>query len=256
MPRESTLIHIGGRATALAFRAVPRRLRFRAASTFARLIEPLIARTGAYAVRSLHRTDDLREISLDFVLLMLTRYGTEFDPIIEIRGEEILDEIKGTPAIVISAHMMLGMLLVRVLADRGYDPVVITANREHRLPGTRKLVNMLVAPSTAVLLRARERLRKGALLFSAVDRGSIESAEGERHTVAFEVDGTTMLVSEALVRVAVKQGARVVFLATQMDSRRRVVARLATPEAGAGPDQMLDAFAEYIAEARSRAAWG
>src|SRR5687767_12870281 len=78
------VLRAAGRLVAVALRALPRRRRFGAAVSLARAIEPVIRRTGAYKTRRSHGSDTLREISLELILMVLTRYGTGFDPLLAV----------------------------------------------------------------------------------------------------------------------------------------------------------------------------
>lgn len=242
-----------GRAAAVCFTPVPRRFRYRAAVAFARLIEPLIARTNLWAQRRLHRNDDVRETSLEIVLQTLTRHDIEFDPVIRVEGIDALAAVRDRPTLMITPHMMLGTMVIRFLDDHAIEPVIITADAQQRILGTRRLVRSLIAPSSTLLIDLRRHLVNGEVVCAMIDRGSLDEAEGERRNTPFEANGETLLISEAPVRIAMRCNARIIFFAGQLDARREVVLRFDVPPPDADLRATLDAFARFVMKARSRA---
>ena len=103
----------------------------------ARALQPIIRRSRAYGERVRLRTDSIREISLDIVLMLLTRYGTRFDPRITMVGAEMLSGRNSARAtLLVSPHTMLSTLVLRYLVDEGTTPVVIAADPAMKIPGT------------------------------------------------------------------------------------------------------------------------
>ena len=86
-------------------------------------LAPVIRRTGAYQTRRVHGSDTLREISLELILMVLTRYGTSFDPVLAVMGEDHLPGPQRGPTLIIGPHTMLSTLFVRYLEDRGYAEI-------------------------------------------------------------------------------------------------------------------------------------
>jgi lauroyl/myristoyl acyltransferase len=219
----SPVLRGAGRALAYAFRVLPERLRFRAATLVARWLEPAIAITPAFAARAKLRTDDLREISLDMLLMMLTRHGTTFRPALRIDGPEHLPPPGAGPVLVVSPHTMLSVLFLRHLEDAGYEPFVIAAYPGMRIPGTRNRARVL-GPSPALLLKVRGILAEGGMVTAMIDRD-----RPERRNSSVETMGGPVFVSDALLQLAVRCAARIVFLATKMDDASCVVVRLSAP---------------------------
>jgi hypothetical protein len=236
----SLMLRAAGRAVALAFRAVPKVLRFRAAVVLARWLEPLIKRIKAYEERRKLKVESAREISLDLLLLMLTRHGTAFDPVLRIEGLDHLPA-PGRPALVLGAHTMLSTLLMRSLYDIGYDPLVISAEHAFPIAGTRRFTRTL-SPSPTMLLTVARALKGGQFVVAAIDRG-----EPERRNAPFPTAGGTLLVSDALIRLAMRSGVPMVFLASRLDESSRVVCHLGAPSpSSAVANDIAADFARFV----------
>jgi hypothetical protein len=238
------VLSTAGLALALAFRLLPKRARFRAAVLLARWLEPLFARTRAFAERARLRTDDPREISLDLLLMMLTRHGTTFDPLLEVEGLEHLGSPGGGPVLIASTHAMLGMIFVRWLEGRGYRTVTISAY-PFRFPGTRAQAPVVI-PSPGLFLEIRQLFRSGRTVIAALDR-----AAPERRNTRVETAAGPILISEALMEFAMRRGVRIVFMTTLMDSSARIVTYLGASPAGRRPVREVTAdFARFVDEAQ------
>jgi hypothetical protein len=233
--------HILGRAIGLSFRLIPKRFRFRAAVRAARLLQPYIRRTQMYEFRIQQRADTIREITLDIVMRLLTRYGTTYDPIATVEGIEHLPVTdRPGPMLVVSPHMMLGMIFFRLLRERGWDNVLLATGGEMRVPGTREPIRVEPAPAPEMLLRVRRHFQEGRVVVAAIDR-----AEPERRNAVYQTRRGEMRFSHALFRLAANCGARVLFMGTWLDERSRIVLRLA-PAHAADPDGMLEEFLDFV----------
>ena len=234
---------------ALAIRTLPRRDRFRAALLLARAIAPVIRRTGAYQTRRVHGSDTLREISLELILMVLTRYGTSFDPVLAVMGEDHLPGPQRGPTLIIGPHTMLSTLFVRYLEDRGYAPLIITPESDFRVAGTSNPARVL-PPTPTLLFKARRHFKNGGTIAGMIDRGT-----AERRTVQLSAGGTPLLVSAALLRLALRHQARVIFIATKLAAGGTVVTRLARPSQNnvAG---VLEDFAGFVDAVRRGSAEG
>jgi hypothetical protein len=238
-PNGNPLLRAAGKLVALALRGLPRRDRFRAAVSLAHAIEPVIRRTGAYRTRRLHGTDTLRDTSLELILMVLTRYGTAFDPVLAVTGEDHLTGPQGGPTLIIGPHTMLSTLFVRYLEDRGYAPLIITPESDFRVAGTPNPARVLT-PTPALLFKARRHFKNGGTIAGMIDRGA-----AERRTVQLSAGGTPLLVSAALLRLALRHQARVIFIATKLAADGTIVTRLARPSRNdvAG---VLEDFAGFV----------
>ena len=212
-----------GRLTAYCFRVFPMSRRFPAAVNVARWLEPVVRRTQAYADRARLQTDDLRETSLDLLLMMLTRHGTTFRPQLRVDGAEHLPPPGTRPILVVSPHTMLSMLFLRYLEDEGYAPFVIAEYPGLRIPGTRAPARTL-SESPSLLFKVRRLLAEGQAIATMIDR----DGPRRRHATVSGRDGQ-LFVSEACLRLALRLDAQVVFLATRMDDDSNIVCRLDSP---------------------------
>jgi hypothetical protein len=237
--RRRTL-RFAGIAVAVAFRLVPQRLRFPAAALFARAIEPFIRHTRAYQTRAAMRVDGLRETSLQLVLMLLTRYGTTFDPLVQVAGAEHLPPAGAVPLLLISPHTMLSLLFPRVLHDRCYDPLLISAD-PIRFYGTTTDGRTLL-PSPAMFFEVRRAFRSGGTVMSMIDRG-----DPERRNELFQTAKGPFRVSSALIRLALRSGARIVFFAAKIDPASRVVIHLGAPS-HEGVAGVVNDFVQFVDE--------
>lgn len=211
-------------AGSLAFRLLPRSWRFRAAVRFSRLVRPIVARTNAYANRRRLMTDSLGETSLDLILTELTRRGLEFDPVIEIDGIEHSLERADGPCLVAGAHTMLNTLYSRYLYDNNVAHGAITA-QDMCYRGTRVPVDAIV-PSPAFFFEVRRRLRQGVSVCGLLDR----DAPGRRMS-EFETVGGKLVLSHALLQLALRMNVRIIFFGTRMRDDDRIVTTLRPAEA-------------------------
>ena len=235
-----------GLALALAVRVIPARFRFQAAINIARWIEPLIKRTPAYAGRAQFRMDGLRETSLELVLMMLSRHGTVFHPDLHIDGLDHVPSGRSGSTLLVGPHTMLSRLFVRYLEDAGIETWVIDSdNPDQRIPGTRAAARVLL-PSATLFFKVRRLLAAGKTVIAMIDR-----CQAEPHTSSFETNAGHVFVSYPLLQLALRQRAKVVFIATRVDERSRVVIRLSVPAPGSrAVSETLRDFITFMEEAR------
>ena len=244
-------MHAAERCFAAAMRLVPRRRRFAAALVVARAALPLLRMTDAYRVQERMGFDSPHEIALHFVLNALTRKGTRFDPIIDVKGFENLERAyaAGRGVLVIGPHAALTLLMVRLFHDRGMDPVVISPDPLMRVGGT-DVTARTVQPSPTFLVKTRSRLRRGELVCAMPDRAEHHGAR----TVEFATANGRVIVAPALTQVAARCGAEVVFTEVHVEGRGLVGTIAAPSAASAGAaDAIIKDFMEFVrarAEAR------
>lgn len=238
------LFHLAGLCFAAAMRVVPRRRRFGAALLVARAAVPLIRRTQAYREQSMSKVDGACEVALHLVLHTLTKNGTEFDPVIDVRGyEEVVRAFAvGKGVLVIGPHAALNLLLVRRFHDDGFEPIVVSADPLMRVGGT-TLTAQTVQPSQTFLVKTRSRLRGGKLVCAMPDRA--EHHEGR--TVEFGTANGRVIIAPALMRVAARCQARVVFTEVHVEGRG-LVGTIAAPsrEAGGSAEAITRDFVEFV----------
>src|SRR5687768_5630896 len=229
---------------ALLFRAIPERRRFDAAIHVARAIEPLIARTRGYQQRTRLQTDSLRESSLELLLMTLTRNGTTFPTPIRVEGAEHLPTPGSGGALIVGPHTMLSTLFIRLLEDVGLRPIVIAAN-EFSMVGTRSPVRVLL-PSPQMLLKVRRLFREGRTIAAMIDRG-----EPERRNRAIQRDSGALLISYPLLRLALLQRVKVIFIATRLDADSQVIVRLSVPPVQReSVEDLVNDFAAFVERIR------
>jgi hypothetical protein len=204
---------------------LPKRRRFRAAVVFSRFLRPLIARTAAFEARLELKTDRLEETSLDLILTELTRRGVTFDPLIEIDGIEHDPQPSDGPLLIAGAHMMLNTLCARHLYDRGVAFGGITSEPGMCHRGTTVPSDVILVPSSDLLLNVRRRLLRGGIVSGLLDR---EIAE--RRTTEFETVQGKLIVSQALLQVALRVGAGIVFFGSRMRDDDTVLVTLRRAE--------------------------
>lgn len=217
--------HLAGVCFAAAMRLLPRRRRFGVASLIARAAGPFVRRTAAYQQQRTGNVDGVREIALHLILNTLTKNGTEFDPVLTVRGLEGLKRAlaSGEGVLMLSPHTALSLLMVRVFHDAGLDPVVVAADPRMRVSGTRTAAQV-VQPSPTFLVTIRSRLRGGRLVCAMPDK--VEYREGR--TVEFPTANGPVIVATALMQVAARCEANVGFFAVHAEGRG-VVANIVTP---------------------------
>lgn len=243
----SRILRSAGFLVALSFRILPKSLRFRAAVVVARLLEPLLARTRGWQRRAALRTDTLRETTLEIVLLMFSRYGTTYDPILHIEGLEHLEATRGCPTLLVGPHTMLSYLFVRHLHDHGFEISVIAAD-PFIISGTRVQAHVLL-PSPKILLQARSVFERRKMVGTMIDR-----ADPERRNEVIDTAAGPMRISHALVRVALRSGAKMLFISTRLDEQSRIRMTLAVPRPhSTTAADVVEDFAAFAAATLPRA---
>jgi O-antigen/teichoic acid export membrane protein len=222
-------------------RLVPRSRRFSAARIVARALEPLLRHTTAFRRQEGLKIDGARELALYFVLRVLTRYGTTFDPRVTIEGADTLAHAleSGQGVLLVGPHVTLFHLLFRRLHDDGLAPAGITAERDMRLPGT-TIVADTMQPSSMFLVSTRNLLRRGRLVCAMLDR--IKHRPGR--TVEFSAPLGPIIVAPALLQLALRCGARVLFTEVHA-TPRDVVATIHAPSSDT-LDGLTREFADFM----------
>ncbi|HEX8559711.1 MAG TPA: hypothetical protein VF668_16550 [Pyrinomonadaceae bacterium] len=233
-------------------RLAPRRRRFGAAVRMAGAVAALLRLTSAYREQEVKGFDGPREIALHFMLNALTRNGARFDPAVRVNGFEELERAlaAGRGVLVVGPHAALTLLMIRLFHDRGLDPVVVSPDPGMRVAGTTATART-IQPSPTFLVKARGRLRRGGLVCAMPDRAE---HHGER-TVEFDTAGGRVIVAPALLHVAARCGARVLFTEAHAEGRSVVAGVIAPPADASSGDAILEGFKEFVrARAQAQAA--
>jgi len=236
------LWHAGGWALAFLFRLLPRRARFRAACRVSFALQPVIRRSRAFALREQLGTDSIRETSLDLLLLMLTRHGTEFDlELIENGGDLLRAGADGRPTLLVGPHAMLVTLVVRLAHDLGF-PLIAVSSEPFRIPGTRLDARVLV-PTRTFLVTVREYFARGMHVGALIDRG-----EAGRRNATVSTTRGAYRVSTPLLEIGLRNGARILFVTAVLDRRRKVRMTIEAPTQGPSTtvDELVGEFVAFV----------
>lgn len=216
-----------------------------AATVLASLLTPVVRRTSAFQeLRRSLPVDRARDLTLHLVLNSLTRSGTAFDPAFRVEGGDALESALGSRrgVLMCATHTVALALVPRLLHDTRPDATIVTAESWIRVPGTRAMFSTL-RPSRMFLLELRTRLRDGGLVCAMIDR----SQEELSRTVEIATAEGRLRVSDALIRVAVKCGARVVFVAACLEPSGGVVVRFGEPaEPDPSEERITEDFVAFV----------
>jgi lauroyl/myristoyl acyltransferase len=240
-PHQWHALHVAGAVVAAAIRLVPRRWRFRAALCVARAAQPFLRNTEAYRRQRQTNIDGIAEIALHLVTNALTVNGTEFVPSVAMEGYDDFVRLcrEGRGVLLVQPHAVLTDLPFRKFYDERLDPIGINTDATMRFAGTRTAANPLV-PSPTFLVTVRNRLREGRLVCAMIDRA--EHA-GDR-TVEFDTVNGPVIVSRALLQVALRCGARVAFTEVHIEGWR-VAGRIVVPRSDTA-EGLTREFAEFV----------
>jgi hypothetical protein len=229
------------RCAAVLFRVVPRRRRFGAALLMCRAVEPLARRAGWNLMPRIPKLDGTAEILLFLVLRRLTRHGTGFDPDVHVDDYAAVREAftAGKGVLVLAPHTMLLHLLFRRFYDDGFAPVGLSRNANDGLFGTTERAAML-APSPQFLVRVRTHLRRGRLVCAMPDRQLFRPGR----MLEFDTATGSIFVAPALMQLAVRVGARVLFTEVHV-AEGRVCASIASPSSRTA-EGLLDEFVGFV----------
>ncbi len=223
---------------------VPKPYRFGAALLLARIALPLVRKTEAYREQQIKMFHRPREIALHLVLNALTKNGTAFDPRIRVSGFDhfVRAQARGKGVLVIGHHAALSLFMVRHFYDKGFDPVVITPDSKLRVGGTLVSVRIL-QPSPMFLVQLRSRLRRGELVCGMPDRGEHHM----RRTIEFAMPSGRVILAPAMIQVAARCGAEVLFTEVHIEGRQ-LVSTIASPSraARATAESLTEEFISFV----------
>lgn len=233
---------------AITMQVVPRQYRFDSALALAKATVPLLKRTEAYREQHRKRFHIPREVTLHLILNALTKNGTVFDPRFAVNGYEHLQQAQasGKGILLIGHHAALTVLMIRFLYHNGFDPIVVTPDPGFRVSGTR-VTARTVRPSRMFLVQVRSRLERGELVCAMLDRAEHHG----RRTIEFSTAAGRVIFAPAMIDVAARSGAQVLFTETHLDGNR-LSASIAAPSSGNTATAITDDFIAFVKD-RARA---
>ena len=246
------LIRTAERCFALAMQLVPRHYRFQTALLLARTTVPLFVRTAAYReqwIKNFHRPD---EIVLFLFLNALTENGTRFDVEIVAKGYQRFERAyeKGRGVLMTGHHAALTLLMVRFFHDKDLDPIVVTPDHNLRVPGT-DVRAATIQPSHMFLVQLRTKLRAGKVICAMPDRAEHHG----RRTIEFTTAASPVIIAPAIIEVAARCGAAVLFTEVRV-AGGRLVTIIAEPAASSAGDAaaITTDFISFVRERTAAAA--
>ncbi|MBD0372237.1 MAG: hypothetical protein ICV60_15450 [Pyrinomonadaceae bacterium] len=234
--------HVASRTFALLMWATPRPYRFGAARMMARALTPLVSRTAWYRHQRQLRMDGVSEIALHYALTIMSHSGALFDLNLKVEGAEKLDAAlkKGQGVLVVGSHALLSLSLFRYLYDIGCVPAIISTAPFIHIYGKR-MVACAIQPSPAFMIGLRSILRGGGVVCAMIDQ---HRPIGQR-TIEFSTPEGPVYISDALIRLARRCSASIIFTAVRVDSRRGVILSFGAPEPASA--RSVEAIAEDFA---------
>jgi lauroyl/myristoyl acyltransferase len=222
-----------GAGVAAAISLLPRTRRFGAAVLLARPLIAIIRRAPQYRLLEDASFDSGIGIALHLLLHTFTRNGAAFDPLITIEGYErlVAAHRRGCGVLLVSPHAPLVLLMLRRFHDEGLMPVVVAADPNLRIPGTRVTAET-VQRSAMSLLRIRARLRQGRLVCAMIDRSAHEP---KARTVELHTARGRVIIAPALLHLAARCEASVAFCEAHLEGGRvrgTIAVPSSTSEAG------------------------
>jgi lauroyl/myristoyl acyltransferase len=213
----------------------------------ATVLTPLARRSSAY--RALTRISPVilpADYSLHRVLDTLTRGGTSYPLRVRVEGREVVDEAiaRGRGVLIASPHAPLCVPVLAWLDDRAFPIEAVAASDFAWVSGSDARRVPTLARGPGMMIRVRTRLREGRTVWAMIDR----TDPRERRLVRFDTHRGPFMVSDALVKVAVRCGAEVVFLSARADPEHGICASFAAPRPGsAGSVEHITAdFADFV----------
>jgi lauroyl/myristoyl acyltransferase len=238
------LRHFGSDVVSLFVGAVPRRFRFRAAVRMAAVATPLLRFHPIVRQRLRMRVETAQEIVTFHLLDILTRHGIAFDPRIRTVGMEHFEAAaaKGAGVLFVGPHSMLSVLALRKLLDMQRDAAVVSPDPV-LFPGTAIHVRT-IEPSFTYLLEVRRMLRANTIVAAMIDRDVVAG----RSEFAMPTAQGPIVIADALIRLAVRAEAPVVFFATRMREGEFVITLGAAAEGSPSAEAITAAFVAFVQE--------
>jgi len=243
LPLASRIRRAGGYVVSTAVRLLPRRWRFRAAIVIGWIATPLLRLTGIVRQRLTMRMETTREIVTYHLLEILTRNGVRFDPIVRTIGwEHVTDALaSGRGVLMVAPHAMLSTFILWLLTDTGAEMHVVSA-APMLVMGTGTPVRIITATPSS-LLQARNVLRSNGLVGAMIDRDAVTS----RSTFEVPTDGGPVVIADALLQVAFRMNAAVVFHVGHLKGGEIVVTfDVPSPDESRSAEGITEGFISFL----------
>jgi len=252
MDRPPLPWHLATRAfTALAL-TVPQRHRFAITSRIALAFTPAFKSTPWYRRSQSFGLNDPEEIVLHYLLNLMSNGGALFDLDLKVEGGEVLEAAltrnKGT--MIVLPHTLLAMSVCRYLHDRGLVPAIVSAAPFVHIYGTRLRAPAL-QPAANLFFRLRQNLRNGGVACAMID----ESPQSSSRTLTFETSHGPVCISGAVIDLASRCGAEVVFNVARLNERGEIVLTFGDSGSSASADSgdIARRFVEFMQTHRAKA---
>jgi lauroyl/myristoyl acyltransferase len=210
------------------------------------LSAPLIKRTSWYGRHEARGINTPGEVALHYALNIMSNAGVSFDLKMRVEGGHHVTEAvsKAQGVIIVCPHSLLTYVLIRYLHDIGQIPAVVSAAPLVPIYGTRTAVHAL-QPAADLFIRARTVLRRGGVICAMIDESPPDSVRTRQFTTLMG----PMFVSDALIRLAKRCDAHLLFTCGRLDERQRLVLTFVTPAAGiaASEHDIAESFVDFIA---------
>jgi hypothetical protein len=188
-----------------------RTTRFKLALRLARWSEPLIKASGYYPMPAF-ASGNYREFLTAGILQSMTNHGVEFDPVIEVRGGELIPQ---DGAIFLSGHFYLSFVFFRWLHDRNtpHSVFLVTGTDEWRILGTKTELQRLGRGNVS-LVRVRRLLSDGELVIAAIDDCNYHAK-----WTKLDIPEREVYISEALIKFAHRSDTPIFFFDTYFEGK-------------------------------------
>lgn len=219
----------------------PRSLRFRAALSVAKLLQPALLLRAS--TRQYRPFDGYREAALQHAYRGMQRLKVQFDPELRVIGPKTID--KGS--LILTGHFGLTGIFLRWLFNQGHKvaTVMYAPFAKPRVLGTLTPIEVLRADHT-VLVRVRRRLAEGGVVVMALDTSQ---TVGTWRTL--DKPGGLRNVNDTAMRFAERANVPVLFCSTRIGDDGNVEATLVqAPWSSA--TQLFDEFCSFLSSEASK----
>jgi hypothetical protein len=245
--------HVATRAFTAAALAVPRRHRFAIMRHVALALTPAFKSTPWFRRSESFGLNDPEEIVLHYLLNLMSNGGALFDLALKVEGGEVLEAAlkKNKGTMIVLPHTLLAMTVCRYLHDLGRVPAIVAASPFVHIYGTRLRAPAL-QPAANLFFRLRQNLRNGGVACAMID----ESPQSSSRTLTFETSNGPVCISGAVIDLALRSNAQVVFNVARLNDRGEIILTFGDPGSSisANPREIARRFVDFMQSHRAKAA--